>query len=283
MNGRFHKYQALGNDMIVIDPASFPAPLTPETIRLLCDRHFGVGGDGICYGPLPEQRPALAMRFFNPDGSESEKSGNGLRIFARYMWDAGYVNAGAFTIHIHGEAVPVELLDDQASRLRLGMGRLTFKWVDEPLAVGEEVVRGTAVSIGNPHTVIFSDDLSAIHRLGPQIETATAFPQRTNVQLVRVIDDHTIHIAIWERGAGYTLASGTSASAAAGTAVQMSYCTSPVTVQMDGGAAQVEIGEDWNVMLVGEVTAVYEGTLSADMNREMDKINFGKGRLANPV
>lgn len=272
MNGRFHKYQALGNDMIVIDPASFPLPLTPTAIRLLCDRHSGVGGDGICYGPLPDQRPALAMRFFNPDGSEAEKSGNGLRIFARYVWDAGYVNAGAFTIHIHGEAVPVELLDDKASRLRLGMGRLTFKWVDEPLTVGEDVVRGTAVSIGNPHYVIFSNDLNTVHQLGPQIETASVFPQRTNVQLVRVINEHTIRIAIWERGAGYTLASGTSASAAAGTAVRLGHCSSPVAVQMDGGTAQVEISEDWDVMLMGEVTAVYEGTLSPDMAREMDKI-----------
>jgi diaminopimelate epimerase len=270
MNGRFHKYQALGNDMIIIDPASFPAPLTPETIQLLCDRHFGIGGDGICYGPLPEHWPALAMRFFNPDGSEAEKSGNGLRIFARYVWDAGYVNGRTFTIHIHGETVPVELLDDQANRLRLGMGQLTFKWLDEPLAVGEEVVRGPAVSIGNPHYVIFSDDLDAIHQIGPQVETAPAFPQRTNVQLVHVINEHTIRIVIWERGAGYTLASGTSASAAAGTAVRLGHCSSPVEVQMEGGTAQVEISENWGVKLVGEVTAVYEGTLSPDMTREMN-------------
>ncbi len=269
MNDRFRKYQALGNDMIVIDPASFPAPLTPETIQLLCDRHFGIGGDGICYGPLPEQRPALAMRFFNPDGSEAEKSGNGLRIFARYVWDAGYVNGRTFTIHINNEPVLVEILDEKANRLRLGMGQLTFNWVDEPLAVGDEVVRGTAVSIGNPHYVIFSDDLSAIHQLGPQIETAPVFSQRTNVQLVWVINEHTIRIAIWERGAGYTLASGTSASAAAGTAVRLGHCSSPVEVQMDGGAAQVEISENWDVTLVGAVTAVYEGTLSTDMARKM--------------
>ncbi len=276
MNGRFHKYQALGNDMIVIDPASFPTPLTPETIQLLCDRHFGIGADGICYGPLPEQRPALAMRFFNPDGSEAEKSGNGLRIFARYVWDSGYVNNHIFTIHIHGETVPVELLDHQANRLRLGMGRLTFNWVNEPLTIGKEVVRGTAVSIGNPHYVIFRDDLGTIHRIGPQIETAPIFPQRTNVQLVQVIDEHTIRIAIWERGAGYTLASGTSASAAAGTAVSLGHCSSPVEVQMDGGTAQVEISENWDVMLVGAVTAVYQATLSPEM---IENLNGSKNHI----
>jgi diaminopimelate epimerase len=128
-------------------------------------------------------------------------------------------------------------------------------------------VQGTAVSIGNPHYVIFSDDLNTVHQIGPQIETAPVFPQRTNVQMVRVIDKHTIRIAIWERGAGYTLASGTSASAAAGTAVRLGHCLSPVEVQMDGGAAQVEVSENWDVMLVGEVTAVYEGILAADMCR----------------
>lgn len=270
MNGRFHKYQALGNDMIIIDPASFPLPLTPSVIRLLCDRHFGVGGDGICYGPLPDQRPALAMRFFNPDGSESEKSGNGLRIFARYVVDIGYAKGRSFTIHINNEAVPVNLLDEQAHRLRLGMGRLTFDWVDEPLPVGDEILWATAVSIGNPHCVIFRDDLIEIHRLGPPIETAPIFPQHTNVQLVQVIDKHTIRIAIWERGAGYTLASGTSASAAAGTAVRLGHCQSPVEVQMDGGTAQVEIDESWGVKLVGGVTAVYEGILAADVMRDMD-------------
>ncbi|MCB9418624.1 MAG: diaminopimelate epimerase [Ardenticatenaceae bacterium] len=271
MNGRFHKYQALGNDMIIIDPASFPVPLTPVVIRLLCDRHFGIGGDGICYGPLPDQRPALAMRFYNPDGSEAEKSGNGLRIFARYVWDTGYAKGDTFAIYINNEAVPVNLLDKQANRLKLGMGKLTFNWVDDPLPVDGELLRATAVSIGNPHCVIFHNDLSNIHRLGPQIETAPIFPQRTNVQLVQVIDEHTIRITIWERGAGFTLASGTSASAAAGTAVRMGYCTSPVEVQMDGGTAQVEIDDNWNVMLVGEVTAVYEGTLSADMIKELEK------------
>jgi diaminopimelate epimerase len=265
MNGRFHKYQALGNDMIIIDPSSFSAPLTPAAIRLLCDRHFGIGGDGICYGPLPEQLPNLAMRFYNPDGSEAEKSGNGLRIFARYVWDAGLVNGRTFTIHINNEAVSVNLLDEHAHQLRLGMGKLTFHWVDEPLPAGDEVLQATAVSIGNPHCVIFGKELSAIHQIGPQIETAPIFPQRTNVQLVRVIDKHTIRIAIWERGAGYTLASGTSASAAAGTAVHLGHCLSPVEVQMDGGTAQVEIGNNGNVMLVGSVTAVYQGTLSNEM------------------
>ena len=262
MNAKFFKYQALGNDMIVIDPAFFSAPLTPGMIRRLCARHFGAGADGICYGPLPDQPHPYTMRFFNPDGSEAEKSGNGLRIFARYLWDAGYVKEKSYAISIHGELVPVQLLDDAAQKFSLGMGRLLFAWLDEAMALEDEVVMTTAVAIGNPHCVIISDNLDQIHRLGPLIENAPAFPNRTNVQMVRIIDKHTIQIEIWERGAGYTLASGTSASAAAGTAVRLGHCQSPVAVRMAGGTAQVEINADWDVVLIGEVTAVYEGILT---------------------
>ncbi len=269
MKAHFHKYQALGNDMIVIDPASFPVPLTPEMIQRLCARHFGPGADGICYGPLSDQPHPFTMRFFNPDGSEAEKSGNGLRIFARYLWDAGYVAEKSYAISIHDELVPVQVLDETAQMLSLGMGKLSFDWVDEDLVIGDERVRGTAVSIGNPHYVIITDDLDQIHQLGPVLESAPAFPNRTNVQMVRIIDPHTIQIEIWERGAGYTLASGTSASAAAGTAVRLGHCQSPVEVRMAGGTAQVEITKDWDVVLIGEVTAVYQGILSSDMPSKM--------------
>ena len=267
MNAHFFKYQALGNDMIVIDPTFFSIPLRPEMIRQMCARHFGVGADGVCYGPLPNQPHPFTMRFFNPDGSEAEKSGNGLRIFARYLWDGGYTKENSFAVSIHDEIVSVKVLDETARRLSLEMGQLSFAWVDEVLAVGETVVRGTAVAIGNPHYVIISDDLEAIHRIGPILETAPVFPNRTNVQMARIIDRHTIQIEIWERGAGYTLASGTSASAAAGTAVRLGYCQSPVEVRMAGGTAQVELGEDWGVVLIGEVTAVYKATLSPEMQR----------------
>ena len=268
MKGKLHKYQAMGNDMIVVDPASFKLPLDPAAIRLLCDRHLGVGADGICYGPLPGQRPHR-MRFFNPDGSESEKSGNGLRIFARYLRDAGYVNGRSFTIGIQNELAPVQILDEAAHTLRLGMGWLSFSQVDEALQIGADRYRITAVSIGNPHCVIFSDDLDAIHRIGPQVETAPAFPDRTNVQLVQALDDHTIRIAIWERGAGYTLASGSSASAAAGAAVRLGHCTSPVEVRMAGGMAEVTIDDQWNVALVGTVTAVYQASLAPDLHQAL--------------
>ncbi len=272
MTHQFTKYQALGNDMLVIDPATFALPLTPARAQRLCHRHFGLGADGICYGPLPDEPGPNPMRFFNPDGSEAEKSGNGLRIFARYLWDKGYVHGRSFTITIHGQRIQADVLDEAARTIALAMGQLTFGRLEEDIAVGGEWLRITAVSIGNPHCVLFTDDLDAIHTIGPKLETAPLFPNRTNVQLVRVVDDHTIEMAIWERGAGYTLASGTSASAAAGTAVRTGRCQSPVTVRMAGGDAIVAVDADWQVVLTGPVTAVAQGTIAPDLQRELAQL-----------
>lgn len=277
----FAKYHALGNDMIVIDPARFERPLIPPTVQLLCHRHFGLGSDGICYGPLPAPNGAWGLRFFNPDGTEAEKSGNGLRIFARYLWDAGYVNGRFFTLHINNEPVPVEILDSGARQMRLGLGRASFWSTALPMAgparevVGEAVDFAgerwviTAVSVGNPHCVIFTNNLNDIHRLGPIIEQSPHFPQRTNVQLVRVLDDHTLEMEIWERGAGYTLASGTSSSAAAAAAIRNGFCHSPVTAHMRGGSAQIFVDEGWQIEQVGSVTAVAVGEVAGDLASEL--------------
>ncbi len=266
---RFSKYQAMGNDMVVIDPATCAIPLTPQNIRLICDRHFGVGADGICYGPLPDALLPNTMRFFNPDGSEAEKSGNGLRVFARYLWDAGVVTDSPFPISIHGEALAARVLDKAARQMAIEMGRLEFTAVNHPMTFNEQTFPVTAVSIGNPHCVIVTDQLEQIHTLGPLIENAPQFPHRTNVQLVKIIDRHTIQIEIWERGAGYTLASGSSGSAAAGTAVRLGHCASPVTVHMPGGTAQVFLDVAWRVELVGEVTAVYQAAFAPDITKQL--------------
>lgn len=261
----FYKYHALGNDMVVIDPAHFALPLTPQRIQHICHRHFGVGADGICYGPLPDAPHPRTMRFFNPDGSEAEKSGNGLRIFARYLWDMGYVNGRSFDILIHNTLVSVQVLDETATTLALHMGQVSVDGVEKVVEVAGERYRGTAVSVGNPHFVLFHLPLAAIHTVGPVLETADAFPKRTNVQLVQVLNLHTIQIEIWERGAGYTLASGTSACAAAAAALQAGFCQNPVTVKMAGGDVQVELGADGEIVLVGGVSAVYQGTFAPDL------------------
>ena len=284
MNLDFFKYHALGNDMLVIDPAQFEARLTPALARRLCNRHVGVGADGICFGPLPGIEPP-SMRFINPDGSEAEKSGNGLRIFARYLWDAGIVRARQFEIAINGERIPVTVEDESANTLSLGMGRVSFAGeqgetappatryppgdIEQPARFGDTTFSIITVSVGNPHCVIFVEgdaDLAALARQwGPVIETAARFPQRTNVQFARVADAHTIEIEIWERGAGSTLASGTSASATAGAAVKTGRCQSPVTVRMAGGEVMVAIDAARQVTLTGPVVAVYRGKLAGGM------------------
>lgn len=282
MKAHFYKYQALGNDMVVIDPAEFDYPLTPATVQLICHRHLGLGADGICYGPLPEASHPRALRFFNPDGSQAEKSGNGLRVFARYLWDRGYVSSRNFDIWMNGETATVEIRDDLARTIAMTIGRLSFFSADIPVSgparevVAERMSFGnneysvTAVSVGNPHCVIFVDESSPelARRLGPLIEIAPQFPRRTNAQLARALDQHTIQLEIWERGAGYTLASGTSASAAAGAAIKTGRCRSPVQVQMPGGTAHVAIDDHWQVTLTGSVEAVGHGEFAPDLTEK---------------
>lgn len=279
MKAAFYKYQALGNDMVVIDPANFDVSLTPAAIRLICNRHFGLGADGICYGPLPDAEHPHKLRFFNPDGSEAEKSGNGLRVFARYLWDKGYVSHKNFEVWMSDTVVKTAIQDEAAHRIAMTVGRLSFNSADIPVSgsprevVGELMAFGdamyyvTAVTVGNPHGVIFVPEVSAeeTQRMGAVIETSPHFPHRTNVQFVQVLNRHTINIEIWERGAGYTLASGTSASAAAGASIKTGQCQSPVEVHMAGGTAIVAIDPQWQVTLIGNVEGICWGNFAGDL------------------
>jgi diaminopimelate epimerase len=279
MKTRFYKYQALGNDMLVLDPATFDLPLTPAACRLLCNRHFGLGADGICYGPLPGPAHPRRMRFINPDGTEAEKSGNGLRIFARYLWDRGYVSTADFDIFINGELVRVRLREKTGRTFSVDMGQLSFysseipvsgqprEVVEEPLEINGTAWTITAVGIGNPHCVIFTGEVTAAlaRQVGPAVEQAACFPNRVNVQFAQALETHTLQIEIWERGAGYTLASGTSSCAAAGAAIRTGRCRSPVQVRMAGGVAVVAVDDTWQATLTGEVEAVATGYLAGDL------------------
>lgn len=246
--------------MLVVDPAQWSRPFTPSMAPQLCSRHFGVGADGICYGPLPHAN-GHAMRFFNPDGSEAEKSGNGLRIMARYLWDNGYAQNNPFTLVISGDTVTARILDDTAVTIELGMGTFTLS-PPRQLTINHQTLTLMPASIGNPHAIHFTDRLDTLHQLGESIATHPTFPAGTNVQFVQILNRHTIRIEIWERGAGYTLASGTSACAAVGTAVTLGYCLSPVNVHMAGGTATVTIDEAQHVTLIGTVLPVFSGVLA---------------------
>lgn len=270
----FEKYHGLGNDYLVFDPRTNDLELNPARIRLICDRNYGVGSDGILYGPFFEHGKPL-VRIFNPDGSETGKSGNGVRIFSKYLFDAGYIHEKNFVLTTRSGDVDVHYLNDDASLMRVRMGKASFassdvpvsgplrEVVDEPMVFGGTVYRVCCVSVGNPHCVIPLQDISrekAIE-LGAFVEIAPQFPERTNMQLLKVLDRKTIQIEIFERGAGYTLASGSSSCAAACAAHKLGLVDSSVTVQMPGGELGIEILPDFSVYMTGSVTRV--GTFSA--------------------
>jgi diaminopimelate epimerase len=291
---KFVKYQALGNDYLVIDPAELSGPLSSGQIRRICDRHYGPGSDGILLGPLPTPQADFALRIFNPDGSEAEKSGNGLRIFSRYLWDRGLLSADPaaagsrpFSIHTPGGVVQAQVLE--AGRLvQVEMGQASFdstlipvvgpprQVLDETMEIGGDEFRAAefgpeqltycAVTLGNPHCVVLSEDASEAlaRRLGPLIEVDRRFPNRTNVQFLHLLDHSSIRIHIWERGAGYTLASGSSSCAAAAVAYRLGWVGPHVAVHNPGGLIQVDLTPDLFITMTGPVEYVYAGEMEIE-------------------
>lgn len=283
----FVKSHGLGNDYLVIREADLDRPLSADAVRRICDRNRGVGSDGILL-MVPSDRADFGVRIFNPDGSEAEKSGNGLRIFAKYLWDHGHAKADTFTVDTLGGVVACRchVHDGRVDSVTVEMGTATFAAGAIPMtavsgdavAVPLDLPDGarltiTAVSVGNPHCVIFVDrlDIEQCRQVGPVIERHPAFPQRINVQFARAVARDAIEILIWERGAGYTLASGSSSCAAAAAAVRTGRCDhGRVRVSMPGGELFVEVRRDWSLRLEGPVEEVCSGTLSAEFVARLD-------------
>ncbi len=273
---RFVKSHALGNDYIVVDSADLDFPLTAEAVRRLCDRHFGVGSDGVLVR-VPSQRADFGLRIYNPDGSEAEKSGNGLRIFAKYLYEHGHARAPRFTVETLGGVVrcDLELRDGRVVEVTVDMGEATFsssripaagpprEVVDEAVEVQGGVLRVTAVNVGNPHCVVFTQDLGQVDllRLGPALECHPLFPQRTNVQFAQVLAPDRVRIRIWERGAGHTLASGSSACAVAAACVRRGLTGRRLQVEMEGGTLRVSVEEGYRLRMTGPASEVYTGQL----------------------
>jgi len=312
MRVHFHKYQALGNDYLVLDPRDVPFVPSIKGIQYLCDRNRGVGSDGIVFGPLsalesfsgtrnrnrtheqpqdgdellsapsPEAGAFLSgtvpcVRIFNPDGSEAEKSGNGLRIFSLYLVEQGYVEPGEFSIKTRGGTVRAGLKSFEPPRIWVDMGEPSFSAaqaglrIDAPdfvkgqLSLDGHTVEASFVSMGNPHCVIFVDEPSETlaRKYGPLAERNPLFPSRSNVQFVKVLDRHTIQIEIWERGAGYTLASGSSSCAAAAVARRLGLidCDKEVTAIMPGGSLTLDLSKP-SIVMTGPAFKVFEGAFS---------------------
>jgi len=284
---KFTKYHALGNDYLVLDPKDQDPPLVlhAELIKIICDRHYGIGSDGILFGPLPSTKASFSLQIYNPDGSEAEKSGNGLRIFCRYLWDRKLVGDNIFSVETKGGVVQAQILSN-GKRVRVEMGKVSFLSEDIPVAgqprevlleqirVDDRTFQFCAATIGNPHCVILLDDISPAlaKQYGPLLEVHPLFPKRTNVQFVKVLDRKNIQIEIWERGAGYTLASGSSSCASAATAFKLGLCTANISVHMPGGTIEVSMDDEFRIVMTGPVTQVAEGQLSGEIFKRL-KIN----------
>ena len=277
---RFEKWQALGNDYLIVEERELPFELTTERIRRICAFHTGVGSDGILLLSEPDERGFVArLRIFNPDGSEAELSGNGAREAILYLRKRGWVDHDVFSIQTAAGEIRPQITGPTTCRVDMGRARLTSKDFPSGGEDGAGALTSAGrdldfqhVSIGNPQCAIEAGDELAsldLSQLGPPIEGNTdLFPNRTNVSFWRRDGESEITARIFERGVGETMASGTGASGAAVAAV-LRGVESPVTVHLDGGDLEVEVGEDLSVNLTGWAVPVFEGRLSDEFLEEL--------------
>src|SRR5687767_7202133 len=270
---RFEKWQALGNDYIVVEAAALPWELTAERIRRICAPHFGVGSDGILLlEPVADPDHVAELRIFNPDGSEAELSGNGAREAVLYLRSAGWTGEDTFSVLTKAGPVTPRIIDSRTVAMAIGRASTTSADYPGGPADGVGTVESAGrewtfrhVNVGNPQCVIdVGDEVESLDlgAVGPAIEGNTGlFPNRSNVSFIRV-DGSAVRARIFERGVGETLSSGTGASGAA-VAAFLAGAPSPITVELDGGELTVEITDDLEVTLIGAASRVYVGELDA--------------------
>ncbi len=277
MNLIFEKFHGLGNDYLVYDCIKNNVFLGEEDIKHICHRNCGIGSDGILIGPIFEEG-MIKVKIYNPDGSEAEKSGNGVRIFSRYLQEEGYIKEKSFILKTLGGNVSVEFLEGDDRNIKIGMGKVSFnsniigvvgeqrEVIKEKFVFNNKEYICTCVSIGNPHCVIPMESISKekVIEIGKHSEGAKYFPNKINTQIAKVIDKNTIQIEIFERGAGYTLASGSSSCAAATALYKLGLIDNKVTVNMPGGKLFINITDDFYVYMIGEVKKVGSVIINED-------------------
>jgi diaminopimelate epimerase len=279
---KFEKWQALGNDYLIIEAAALPQEPSPARIRRLCDPHFGPGSDGVLLlAPVETPEYVAELRIFNPDGSEAELSGNGAREAALYLRRSGWTDADEFTIQTKAGPITPTIRSDREATLDIGRARTR----SDDFPSGPDDGRGELeaagrrwrfqhVSIGNPQCAIeVGGELESLDlaEIGPEIENSELFPNRTNVSFFRVEDDR-VRARIFERGVGETLSSGTGASGAA-VAAHLAGAPAKLTVELDGGELQVEIDGQLEVRLTGWAEPVYAGELSAELLKALEALD----------
>jgi diaminopimelate epimerase len=282
----FIKSHGLGNDYIILDSGNINFKLTTKAIQRICDVHYGIGSDGILL-KVPSAKADFGLKIYNPDGSEAEKSGNGLRIFCKYLFDYSLTNDKVFTVETLGGIVTGKIdkeVNGKASIVTIDMGKAIFaskdipvnidkaECMDETLQVNGNSYKINCVSVGNPHCIIIKDKLNKdeILKYGPVIETHKLFPNKINVQFVHPISHSEVEILIWERGAGYTLASGSSSCAVACILYKLGLTGNNVLVRMPGGNLQITINENWEITLTGEVKQIAEGVLHPELINDLE-------------
>jgi diaminopimelate epimerase len=270
----FTKYQGLGNDFILVDNRSSHEPLiTPEQAEKLCDRHFGIGADGVIFALPGQNGTDYSMRIYNSDGSEPEMCGNGIRCMARFIADLeGDQAKASYRIHTLAGLITPSMTDDGQVRVDMGHPRLisseipttipTEKVINQPIEVAGQSWNITCVSMGNPHCITFVEDVAAIdlEKIGPLFEHHPIFPARTNTEFLQVVRPDYIKMRVWERGAGITLACGTGACASLVAAVLNGKADRKATIELPGGPLLIEWAEDDRIFMTGPATRVFTGT-----------------------
>jgi len=282
----FFKYHSLGNDFVVLDALDSPVRLAPEEIRMLCHRHLGIGADGIILIE-PSTRATCRMTNYNPDASEADVSGNGLRCLAKHLFDTERHADTRMSVETPSgiKEVLIRPARGKAAMIQVNMGVPDFRCssipmtaegeeaVDFRLEIGDRELEATCLSMGTPHCVLFLEDLdpSQVRELGPAIENHPLFPLRVNVEFAQVVDMSDIRMRSWERGAGETLASAAGAAAVVAAALRTGRCKRTVHVQMPGGLMEVRVNDAGEVLTLGPARRVFRGTLDPDW-RERSRV-----------
>jgi diaminopimelate epimerase len=276
---RFTKMHGLGNDFVMVDcfEEKLDEAALPDLARRACDRHFGVGADGVILAG-PSDKADFRMRLINADGSEAEHCGNGIRCMAKLVYDRGHTQAERITVETIGRinVLDLSVRNGKVDTVRVDMGQPGFQRsvlpmtgdpgseaVSVPLQVGDQTLEFTCISMGNPHAVTFVDDVHSypVETIGPLVEHHAVFPRRTNVEFIHVLGPNELDMRVWERGASETLACGTGACASLVAAARTGRSDRKATVHLPGGDLQIEWAEDGRVYMTGPAVTVFEGDL----------------------
>ncbi|HZH98965.1 MAG TPA: diaminopimelate epimerase [Fimbriimonadaceae bacterium] len=270
----FTKMHGLGNDFVFVDGIrqNFPEAELPELSRILNDRKFGVGGDGLILA-WPGTQEKFRMRMFNPDGSEGGMCGNGVRCFAPYLIQEGHLTESSVLVEVADRIVRLDVLDEGRVRVDMGTAGVhlpgsSVRWVAQEIEAAGHVYEGTAVWLGNPHLVIFCENADCIDlaRIGPVLETHPLFPERTNVHFAHALDRLNVLQRTWERGAGITLACGSGACACAVAAVETGRSERVMQVHPPGGTLEIEYADSGRVYMTGQVETVFRGIWERELS-----------------